>query len=108
MVQPPVRESTVSSSLIGDVRAAGASLDLVALVTLIVDDGLGNLVAALENENLYGRRGDAGVRGHAAKNREDIALDIVDFGDSGAGLDDLADPAFLVLVVADLDDAQKL
>ena len=47
---------------------------------------------ALQHEHPHGRRGDARVGCHATQDRQDVALDIIDLGNGGAALDQLANP----------------
>src|SRR5882672_4415631 len=62
----------------------------------------------LQHEDLHRRCRDPRVRSDPPQDREHVALDVVDLGHRGARLDDLADPALLVLLVPDLHHAKEL
>src|SRR5262249_13278674 len=63
---------------------------------------------ALQHEDLHRRRRDPRVGGDPPQDRQHVALDVIDLGHRRARLDDLADPALLVLLVPDLHHAKEL
>jgi hypothetical protein len=58
----------------------------------------------LQHEDLHRRGRDARVGRHPAEDGQHVALDVIDLGDRGPALDELAHPLF----VLDLEHAQEL
>src|SRR5213078_346229 len=97
--------ATHHTASVRDVRPARA-VHLLRL-RLVVDHRRRRL-AALQHEDLHRRRRDPGVRRDPPQDRQHVALNVIHLRHRRPRLDDLADPALLLLVIPDLHHPEEL